>query len=174
MTPYKAIIGLGNPGRAYHHHRHTIGFRVLDALAAAHAGSWQGRTNMEYAEIKIHNTPVILIKPQTFMNDSGAVIPLLAKKGIKAEQVLVIHDELEKPFGHISITMGGSAKGHNGLRSIIQYLGMDFARLKFGIGRPERKEDVGTYVLSNFSQTEETILASLIAQAVSQIEEVYE
>jgi len=174
MTPYKAIIGLGNPGRAYYHHRHSIGFCVLDALASAHGGLWQKRANMEYAEIKIHNTSVILIKPQTFMNDSGAVIPSLTKKGIKAEQVLVIHDELEKPFGHISITVGGSAKGHNGLRSIIQYLGMDFVRLKFGIGRPERKEDVGSYVLSNFTQVEETILASLIAQAVSHIEKAYE
>jgi len=174
MTSYKAIIGLGNPGRPYYHHRHSIGFRVLDALASAHGGVWQKRANTEHAEIKIHNAPVMLIKPQTFMNDSGAVIPLLTKKGIRAEQVLVVHDELEKPFGYISITIGGSAKGHNGLRSIIQYLGMDFARLKFGIGRPEHKEDVGVYVLSNFTQMEESILASLIAQAVSHIEKAYE
>ena len=173
MNFYKAIIGLGNPGRAYHHHRHTIGFRVLDALASEYGGVWQLRGNMELAEIRIQDHPVILIKPQTFMNDSGAVIPMLTKKGIKAENILVVHDELEKPFGHISITVGGSAKGHNGLRSIIQSIGMDFVRLKFGIGRPVHKEDVSTYVLSNFTESEEALFTSLIAQAIAEIEKKY-
>ncbi len=175
MTMYRAIIGLGNPGRGYHHHRHTIGFRVLDALASAYASDWQKRPDMEVAEIRIHEHPIILIKPQTFMNDSGKVIPMLLKKGIKAEQVLVVHDELEKSFGHLSIKVGGSAKGHNGLRSIIQQLGMDFARLKVGIGRPENKEDVGTYVLSNFSPFEEAILVqTIIPQALTIIEKTYQ
>jgi PTH1 family peptidyl-tRNA hydrolase len=172
MALYKAIIGLGNPGRAYVRNRHNIGFRVLDALAAAYGGIWQVRGNMEYAEISMGECALFLVKPQTFMNDSGAVIPALVKKGIKADDILVVHDELEKPFGYIGIKKGGSAKGHNGLRSIMQHIGADFARLKFGIGRPEHKEDVGTYVLSNFSSTEEHELEAFIAQAVAQIEKV--
>jgi PTH1 family peptidyl-tRNA hydrolase len=170
MATYKAIIGLGNPGRAYVRNRHNIGFRVLHALAATYGGVWHVRGNMEYAEISMGENTVLLIKPQTFMNDSGAVIPILFKKGIKADDILVVHDELEKPFGYIGIKVGGSAKGHNGLRSIMQHTGADFARLRFGIGRPEHKPDVGTYVLSNFSPAEENELEALLAQAVAQIE----
>ena len=146
----KAIIGLGNPGPKYHNHRHNIGFRVLDALAERHGGSWQTKDNAEIAQVMINNQRVLLIKPLTFMNDSGRVIPPLLKQGIKAENILVVHDELEKPFGNIGIRIGGSAKGHNGLRSIIGVCGPDFARLRFGIGRPDHKEDVPNYVLSNF------------------------
>jgi len=170
MALYKAIIGLGNPGRAYLRNRHNIGFRVVDALAAAYGGVWHARGNMEYASISMGENAVLLVKPQTFMNDSGAVVPTLVKKGIKADDILVVHDELEKPFGYIGIQKGGSAKGHNGVRSLMQHIGADFARLKFGIGRPEHKSDVGTYVLSNFSLTQEDELESLIAHAIAQIE----
>jgi len=166
--PIKVIIGLGNPGRAHEYQRHNIGFRILDELAATYAGTWQQRQNSATAEIMINTHPLLLIKPQTYMNDSGKVIPALIKKSIKAENILVIHDELEKPFGNISIKVGGSAKGHNGLRSIIQHCGPDFARLRFGIGRPEHKEDVGDYVLSNFSEPQLDI-EKAITQSVDMI-----
>jgi PTH1 family peptidyl-tRNA hydrolase len=106
------------------------------------------------------------------MNDSGKVIPSLSKQGIKAENILVVHDELEKPFGDLSIRMGGSAKGHNGLRSIIGVCGMDFPRLRFGIGRPAQREEVPDYVLSNFSENQAE-LEQRIEQAVQMIEELF-
>lgn len=148
----KAIIGLGNPGPKFLKNRHNIGFLVLDALAENYNASWQKKDILELAEVRTDDKTILLIKPQTFMNTSGKVIPFLQKKGIKPENILVVHDELEMPFGKQKIKFGGSAKGHNGLRSIIDYVGKDFWRLSFGIGRPERREDVGNYVLSNFSE----------------------
>jgi PTH1 family peptidyl-tRNA hydrolase len=160
----KAIIGLGNPGSKYYTTRHNIGFRIVDALANAHGGVWQKKNEMEYAEITIGDHHITLIKPQTFMNSSGRVVPALLKKGIK-------HDELEKPFGNVSIKMGGSAKGHNGLRSIITVCGADFPRLRFGIARPLNREDVPDYVLMNFSENPAE-LEQAIARAVTTINDM--
>ena len=120
---------------------------------------------MELAVIRVEGKPILLIKPQTFMNASGKVIPFLLKKGIKGENILVVHDELEMPFGKIKVKFGGSAKGHNGLRSIIDIIGKDFWRLSFGIDRPENREDVGQYVLSNFTEKTDDLEAG-INQAV--------
>jgi peptidyl-tRNA hydrolase, PTH1 family len=166
----KAIIGLGNPGPRFHRHRHNIGFLILDALADAHGAKWQTKDNAEVAQITINDHRVLLIKPQTYMNDSGKIIPSLTKQGIKPENILVVHDELEKPFGNISIRMGGSAKGHNGLRSIIGVCGMDFPRLRFGIGRPAQREEVPDYVLSNFAENQSD-LDQRIGDAVTLIEQ---
>ena len=95
-------------------------------------------------------------------------MPWLIKKGMSPEQILVIHDELEKPRGNIQIRFGGSARGHNGLRSIIGMIGADFHRLRFGIGRPERKEDVGDWVLSNFALPQQE-LENLIDLATTEV-----
>jgi len=165
----KAIIGLGNPGPKYYKTRHSIGFRVLDELATRHGAHWRSDTLAETAQIMIGEHKIILIKPQTFMNTSGRVIPALAKQGIKAPEILVVHDELEKPFGALAFKVGGSHRGHNGLRSIIEIGGADFERLRFGIGRPENKEDVGTYVLEKFDEPEEKV-EQLIMQAADMIE----
>ena len=165
----KAIIGLGNPGSSYYYHRHSIGFRILDALLDKHGGSWRKIQDMEIAEIMLNGVTVFLIKPQTYMNSSGKVIPYLLKKGIKAENILVIHDELELPFGQIKIKQGGSAKGHNGLKSIIAACGDAFHRLRVGIGRPEQREAVPDYVLENFKEPTSAV-DDLIARAVTLIE----
>jgi PTH1 family peptidyl-tRNA hydrolase len=101
------------------------------------------------------------------MNNSGRVLPSLQKKGIKPEQILVIHDELEKPFGKIVLRFGGSHKGHNGLKSIMSMIGADFWHLAFGIGRPADKNDVPTYVLSNFSPDEASRVPELIDQSLA-------
>jgi PTH1 family peptidyl-tRNA hydrolase len=166
----RAIIGLGNPGQRYYKTRHNIGFRVVDELAGQfYVSDWQRNDVMEYTQRKLvadDGQPVYMIKPQTFMNSSGKVISFLTKKGIKPDEIVVVHDELEKPFGHLSLRLGGSAKGHNGLRSIIEQIGADFWRLRFGIGRPERKEDVGDYVLRAFTPQEEDQLITLIPGAV--------
>lgn len=167
----KAIIGLGNPGSQYYYNRHNIGFRVVDALAKRYDGSWQQRENMYYSTIICREKKIILIKPQTFMNSSGKVIPWLTKQGIKPENILVVHDELEKPFGNVSARVGGSARGHNGLRSIIEACGPDFVRLRCGVGRPERKEDVGNYVLQDFSEPAEDV-ERMIDDALEVIEQL--
>ena len=167
----KAIIGLGNPGPKYYSTRHSIGFRVLDELAKRYVEEWQTRDDQEYANIRINERPVILIKPQTFMNSSGRVIPGLLKKGIRAENILVIHDELEIPFSTLKFKMGGSHRGHNGLRSIMEVCGKEFMRLRFGIGRPEDEQPIDQYVLSPFGPSQEVEL--LIAQASDMVEALF-
>ncbi|MGE4168524.1 MAG: aminoacyl-tRNA hydrolase [Candidatus Babeliales bacterium] len=168
-TDIKAIIGLGNPGPKFTHNRHNIGFLVLDALAEKHGGTWHTKDNLAYAELRAPEGVVVLVKPQTFMNSSGKVIPFLQKKGIKPENILVVHDELELPFGQHKLRLGGSAKGHNGLRSIIDMIGKDFWRLSCGVGRPENREDVGNYVLSDFTEGG-ALLASYISNACNIID----
>jgi len=167
----RAIIGLGNPGAKYAGHRHSIGFRVLDALAERYGASWQTNDTMSHATIHVPldamQHELILIKPLTFMNNSGKVVSWLQKKGIKSDQILVVHDELEKPFGQILLRFAGSHKGHNGLKSIIGAMGTDFWRLKFGIGRPVDKDAVPDYVLSNFPRDEEARVPELVDQALA-------
>lgn len=164
----KAIIGLGNPGPRYYYTRHNIGFRVLDELAQAYGVSWQSKDKQEIATLLKDGKKILLIKPQTFMNSSGEVIPALLKQGIKAENILVVHDELEQPFGAVKIRVGGSARGHNGLKSIIAACGDQFARVRFGISRPATKEEVPDYVLEKFKENPDDIQKQ-IQQAVSLI-----
>ncbi len=166
----KIIIGLGNPGNKYHFTRHNIGFLVVDALSEKYNGVWQTRGDKDVADINIEDNKIILVKPQTFMNNSGKVMPSLLKQGITIENVLVVHDELEKPFGTVELKVGGSHKGHNGLRSIMQQSGADFVRLRCGIGRPQHKEDVADYVLSDFSEGT-TAVEQEIKKAITIIEE---
>lgn len=169
----KVIIGLGNPGPKYYMTRHSIGFRVLDALAYRYGASWFDQNNMEIASAQINERGVLLVKPMTFMNNSGAVIPALQKKGIKQENILVVHDDLERAFGKLSFKMGGSAGGHNGLRSIIDYCGKDFMRLRVGIDRPESREMVSDYVLRPLDQSDAEV-DQVIERAVGMIEKLFE
>lgn len=168
----KAIIGLGNPGARFDNTRHNIGFAVVDELARNHGGSWRMKENMELAEIRIGDNNVLLIKPQTFMNNSGQVIPALNKKGIAPENILVVHDELELPFGDLRFKEGGSHKGHNGLRSLIDAGAQECKRLRFGIGRPATKEEVSDYVLMRFAQSHDQVQDE-ISKAVQMIEELF-
>ena len=169
----KVIIGLGNPGLKYYKTRHSIGFRVLDEISKIYNANWSSSDLMELAKITYPIDDVILsillIKPKTFMNSSGRVIPFLQKKGIKSENILVVHDELEKGFGNVKLKFAGSARGHNGLRSIISVIGYDFWRLCFGIGRPVDNVDVGSFVLSPFSQQEEQEMDNLLQNSIQKI-----
>lgn len=168
----KIIIGLGNPGSNFVYTRHNIGFRILESLSDLYSGVWKSKEIMDMSEINIEGQKVILVKPQTFMNSSGKVLPYFTKQGVKEDETLVIHDELELPFGKIALKKGGSAKGHNGLKSIISFIGPDFFRLRFGIGRPENREDVPDYVLQKFKESPEQI-DILIDQSVKEIEDLY-
>lgn len=169
----RAIIGLGNPGPRFFNTRHNIGFRVLDKLAEQFDQSFSNQHNADIASISSPQGSVLLIKPQTFMNSSGLVAPLLQKKGIKADEILVVHDELELPFGTIKLKKGGSAKGHNGLRSCIAHLGEGFWRLRIGIGRPDDRVLVPDYVLAPFKESAET-MQQYIDKAAQQLVEIIE
>jgi len=172
VNSIRAIIGLGNPGLQYQFNRHNIGFRVVDALAERHGGEWKTKEHMKLAHTQINGMNVMLIKPQTFMNDSGKVISFLTKQGFKPEHILVVHDELELLFGQLKFKIGGSHKGHNGLRSIMAACGNEFVRLRFGISRPENRDIVSQYVLQNFKESKEDI-ERLIDEACVMIESLY-
>lgn len=162
----KAVIGLGNPGQKFAYNRHNIGFMVVDHLANQAQAPWQERENLLHTTIEIAGKPILLVKPQTFMNSSGEVIPWIFKKHIKAQELLVVHDELDFPFGKVACKCGGSARGHNGLRSLIEQAGSsDFCRIRCGIGRPETKEEVSSYVLSDFTQDPPAVEAMIIKAA---------
>lgn len=169
-TQITTIIGLGNPGPRFDFTHHNIGFMIVDALADKYGGIWQEKETMALAPIMIGEKKLLLIKPLTFMNLSGAIFPALHKKGITNDSILVVHDELEKPFGSIGFRQGGSHRGHNGVRSIIEKIGPDFLRLRFGIGRPEHKEQVQEYVVAPFTQDVDEVKEQ-IAAAVKMIED---
>lgn len=166
----KAIIGLGNPGPKYSLNRHNIGFIIVDRLGEIYNSHWSTSNNFESAKIQINDNSILLIKPQTFMNNSGEVISALKKKGIQPEEILVVHDELELPYGKIAMKFAGSAKGHNGLKSIIANMSDQFWRLRFGIGRPASREDVPNYVLENFRESD---LNSRIDESIKIIESLF-
>ncbi len=168
----RVIVGLGNPGRRYARHRHNVGFQCLDVLAQAHGLTFGPRQfRAELAHGHIGTTPVLLVKPQTFMNLSGeAVAPLLGYYRRSPADLLVIYDDLDLPVGAIRIRGQGGAGGHKGMQSIIQYLKtQEFARLRVGIGRPPEPMDPADYVLQPFSDHERAIMETVysrVAQAV--------
>lgn len=151
-NPILAIIGLGNPGPRFDNTRHNIGFAVLDALAQQEHTTWSQKDLFAYATYLYNNQKILLIKPLTFMNLSGKVMPFLHKQGIKQHNVLVVHDDIDIPFGQIKLKFDGSARGHNGLKSIIDHGGANFYRLRIGVDRPAHKAQVPDYVLQKFSQ----------------------
>lgn len=155
----KLIVGLGNPGDQYAKTRHNIGFRVLDSLQLDFHKGFQGL----YAK----SGDQLYLKPQTFMNRSGdSVLAALSFHKIKPEDMIVIHDELDLPFGVVKLKKSGGHAGHNGLRDIMRLIGPDFNRIRMGIGKPEHKTQVADYVLSPFSASEEKQVSELIAEAV--------
>lgn len=153
----KAIVGLGNPGPTYSFTPHNIGFLILDQLCSLWGGSWIEKQNMLIASVKVNDQEMVLVKPQTFMNSSGEILQSLNKRGIKTENIFVIHDEIDYPFGKISLKDGGSARGHNGLRSIIEHGGQNFLRLRCGVGRPENASQVGDFVTKRFQESPDQV-----------------
>ncbi|GJM42642.1 MAG: peptidyl-tRNA hydrolase [Ardenticatenaceae bacterium] len=166
------IVGLGNPGRKYRGHRHNIGFMAVDALAAAY--NIEGKKVQNKAIVgdgRIQNQPVIIAKPQTYMNSSGdSVGPLARYYKVPPQNVLVIYDELDLPFGTIRLRENGGAGGHNGMKSIINHLGQEFPRVRLGIGRPAGQMPVPAYVLQDFGKNDLPLLDDVLAEAVRAIE----
>jgi peptidyl-tRNA hydrolase, PTH1 family len=170
-TPqWRVIMGLGNPGKQYSTTRHNIGFVIVDTLAEKYHGHWQSKYDALVCTIAIDGHPLTLVKPQTFMNSSGTVIKHVIKQPHNSAELLVVHDELELPFGTIKFKNGGSHKGHNGLKSIIESYGPDFDRLRFGIGRPADQSEVPEYVLSPFTTAQKPELPAVIDHAIRLIE----
>ena len=137
------VVGLGNPGRSYERTRHNAGYLVADELARRHAGSWRKRKRAEAAPITLGLTDTTLLKPTTFMNNSGSAV-----SDYRPENLVVVHDDLDLEAGTVRVKVGGGAGGHNGLRSIIGRMGNDFVRVRIGIGRPPAGAGVTDYVLS--------------------------
>lgn len=153
----RLFVGLGNPGSRYAHNRHNVGFMAVDAMARAHgAAPWRQRFQGSTAEAVMGGERVLLLKPATYMNESGrAVAEALRFFKIALNDVVVFHDELDLPPGKLRVKVGGGNAGHNGLRSITAQCGNDYRRVRLGIGHPGHKDRVHPYVLSDFAKAEE-------------------
>jgi peptidyl-tRNA hydrolase, PTH1 family len=148
------VAGLGNPGPRYERTRHNVGWLVADELARRHGGSWRGKFSGRLAELRVDERRLGLLKPETYMNESGrSVAAALRFFKLPPEQLLVVHDDVDLEPGRLQARRGGGLAGHNGLRSIAQAVGgSDFLRLRIGVGRPGRgdRRPVADYVLSAF------------------------
>ena len=166
--------GLGNPGTQYALHRHNVGFMAVDVLAEAHGfRPWQKKFRSLIAEGRVGRHRVLLLKPQTFMNDSGdAVQQALRFYKLDVDALTVFHDELDLAPFKVKVRVGGGLAGHNGLRSIDAALGPEFRRVRIGIGHPGpgRKELVSGYVLGNYSKAEMEPLSDVLAAIAAEAE----
>ncbi len=178
MSAIKLVIGLGNPGRKYEGTRHNIGFLVVDKLAARYGAEMANHLKWRAHVAKVPGTGTILMKPQTFMNESGQSVGA-ALRFYKWEpaQILVVYDDVDLPYGALRFRMSGSAGGHNGMKSIINHLGSDrFPRLKIGIG--SARDHAGDappnslvgHVLGNFSTEERNELENTLATAAEAVQ----
>jgi PTH1 family peptidyl-tRNA hydrolase len=173
------LVGLGNPGERYGDTRHNVGFMVLDELARRSGISFRNQSRLQglLAEIGSGSQRMRLLKPQTFMNESGRSIRAsLDWFGIEASQILVLVDDMDLPLGRLRLRAGGSAGGHNGLRSTISHLGTEnFARLRIGIGAPsddpqERRQRTVSHVLGRFSDQERPNLSQVLEEVITGID----
>jgi len=166
------IVGLGNPGRRHAFNRHNVGFMAVDRLAARDGIELKRVQSKAIVGVgRLAGLPVILAKPQTFMNLSGdSVGALAAYYRIPLVRMLVIYDELDIPFGTIRLREKGSAGGHNGMRSIIQHMGGEFPRLRLGIGRPPGRMDPAAFVLQDFGRDELPLVSEMLNVAVEAVE----
>jgi PTH1 family peptidyl-tRNA hydrolase len=168
------VAGLGNPGREYADTRHNVGFMVADELARRHGGSWRAKFSGDLAEMRLDGLRLAVLKPQTYMNESGRSVGAAARFfRVEPESILVVHDEVDLEPGRLQARLGGGLAGHNGLRSVAQHLGTpEFARLRIGVGRPERSDPrpVADFVLSPFHT--EVDVEGLVARAADAVETV--
>lgn len=171
------VVGLGNPGDKYSSTRHNIGFMVADELANRFKGKFSShKYRALVSEVRLgvgsEAPKLIIVKPSTYMNDSGnAVAPLAKYFNTAPQQIIAIHDELDIPFNAIRVKLGGGDNGHNGLKSLTQSLSTpDYFRIRVGIGRPTTPQDTADYVLDNFSKAERSVVPDLALRACDAIE----
>ncbi|GAA2641136.1 peptidyl-tRNA hydrolase [Paractinoplanes durhamensis] len=172
------VVGLGNPGKEYAGNRHNVGFMVADLLASRVSAKF-GRSKRVHGDVAegrmgFGGPKLVLVKPLTYMNLSGAPVVALAQFfKVPVENVIAVHDELDVPFGQVRVKRGGGEGGHNGLRSMSKSLSSkEYARVRFGIGRPPGRQDPADYVLSDFSGTERKELEFLVDRAADVVEAV--
>jgi peptidyl-tRNA hydrolase, PTH1 family len=166
------VVGLGNPGREYASTRHNVGFMVADELARRHDGSWRSKFSGEVADVRVDGARLALLKPQTYMNESGRSVASAAKfYKVDPEGLLAVHDEVDLDLGRMQARVGGGLAGHNGLRSVASVLRTpEFLRLRIGVGRPERGDPrpVADWVLSPFDP--EVDVGALVGRAADAVE----
>jgi PTH1 family peptidyl-tRNA hydrolase len=170
------VVGLGNPGREYARNRHNVGWLVVEELARRHDGSWRAKFEGRVAEVRIDGHKVALLKPETFMNESGRSVQAAASFfKVEPDAILVVHDEGDLELGRLQARRGGGLAGHNGLRSIAKQLGTpDFIRLRVGVGRPGRGDPrpLADHVLSNFEPHEDhDRIVAAAADAVERLDD---
>ncbi len=162
--------GLGNPGAQYALYRHNVGFMAVDTLAATYGfGPWKARFQGLTSEGRIGNAKILLLKPQTFMNESGRSIRA-AMDFFKLDEsaVTCFYDELDLDPFRVKVKIGGGAAGHNGIRSTIAHIGADFRRVRIGIGHPGHKDRVSPYVLGNYAKAEMDDLAHMLGAVAAE------
>ncbi|MGI5492624.1 aminoacyl-tRNA hydrolase [Microtetraspora malaysiensis] len=167
------VVGLGNPGPEYAGNRHNAGFMVLDELAARAGGRFKvHRSRAEIVEGRLAGVPAVLAKPLSFMNLSGGPVKALADfYKVTPAHVVVVHDELDIPYGALRAKLGGGDNGHNGLKSITKSLATrDYLRIRFGIGRPPGRMDAAAFVLKDFATVERKDLPFLVDRAADMVE----
>ncbi|HXZ56241.1 MAG TPA: aminoacyl-tRNA hydrolase [Gaiellaceae bacterium] len=168
------VAGLGNPGREYERTRHNAGWLVVDELARRHGGSWRSKFSGSLAEVRLGERRLALLKPETYMNESGRSVSAAARFfKVPAESILVVHDDVDLEPGRLQARSGGGLAGHNGLRSLAQELGtQDFLRLRIGVGRPGRGDPrpVADWVLSPFAPEED--VEALVARGADAVETI--
>ncbi len=160
------VVGLGNPTDKYRLNRHNIGFMVIDALINKYKPSLIKKTTFNGELFKFNN--ILFLKPVTYMNNSGLSV-ISVSKYFKVDKIIVVHDDLELPFGSVRIKNGGGNGGHNGLKSIDAHFGANYDRIRLGIGKPLLKDEISNYVLSNFSKKEVECLPIIIQRAIEAI-----
>lgn len=166
----KMIVGLGNPGKKYEQTKHNVGFMMVDRLAKKYVATFKKNPfEAEVADFFVNGEKILLVKPQTFMNESGrAVGPLMTYFGIYPEELVVIYDDLDLALGKIRLRQKGSAGGHNGIKSIISHLNTkEFDRIKIGIDRPKAKMTVVNHVLSPFAKEDQPLIEASIDKAIA-------
>ena len=169
----KIIVGLGNPGNEYAKTRHNVGFMLVDALAEhLNINLWKDKFNAQIAEGRIGTEKILLVKPQTYMNNSGeAVGPLMRWYKVTPEDIIVAHDDMDIPAGTIRIRKKGSSGGHNGIKSLIAHLGSEnFPRVSLGVGRPLPGWRVVNHVLAPFPQEDKTAVDEAIKYLIPAVE----
>lgn len=169
------VLGLGNPGKRYERTRHNAGFLVVDRLAERRGATVERRQLGSLVEsVRIGDEPVVLAKPQTFMNLSGqAAASLRGYYKVADDDIVVVHDDVDLPFGDVRVKKGGGHGGHNGLRDLQAKLGnAGFVRVRFGVGRPPAGWDTADYVLAGFSEQEAGELPEVIDRAADAVEKV--
>ncbi len=159
----RLFVGLGTPGSEYARHRHNVGYRAADAIARAHAaGPWRRRFQGQVAEAVIGGERVLILKPETYMNESGRSVAEAQRFfKIPLQDVTVFYDELDLPPGKVRVKVGGGNAGHNGLRSVSVHCGNDYRRVRIGIGHPGHKALVQRHVLGDFAKADEPWVADL-------------